>query len=160
MQQSQIYSSAINRHFNGDEMAYGMKRQDLRSMAEAKIEDAALLLRSGRCSSSYYLAGYSIEFALKACIASQMARDVIPDKEFIAKVYQHKLTELVKLAGLEKSRNDLAKSDKEFDANWGITKEWTPESRYEVKQTADAQYLIDAITDNDHGVMQWIKKHW
>ncbi len=48
-------------------------------LAAAKCEDATLLLAHARFSSAYYLAGYALELALKACIAKQFAAEVIPD---------------------------------------------------------------------------------
>lgn len=141
-------------------MSFGMKRSYLQAMAIAKIEDAKILFANKRYSSAYYLAGYSLEFALKACIARQIGKEVIPDKEFITKIYIHNLTELVRLAGLEKDRKDLAGKDKDFDMYWAIAKDWSEQSRYEEKQTADAQYLLESILNEEHGVMQWIKRHW
>lgn len=138
-------------------MSFGLKRTNLQAMAEAKLIDADILYHNERYSSAYYLAGYAIEFALKSCISRQMAREVIPDKSFVTKIYTHQLTELVKLAGLE---SDLKQQASEFEVNWAITKDWSEQSRYEVMQQADAQYLLEAITNENHGVMQWIKKHW
>lgn len=138
-------------------MGFGLKRADLQAMAEAKLVDANILYHNARYSSAYYLAGYAIEFALKSCISRQMAREVIPDKSFVTRIYTHQLTELVKLAGLE---SDLKRQASEFEVNWAITKDWSEQSRYEVMQQADAQYLLEAITNESHGVMQWIKRHW
>jgi len=138
-------------------MGYGMKRADLQAMSEAKLQDAIILFQHQRFSSSYYLAGYALEFGLKACISRQMAKEVIPDKSFVTKIYIHELTELVKLAGLE---TDRRAQSPEFATYWAIAKDWSEQSRYEIKQTADAQYLLEAVTNPDHGVMQWIKKHW
>jgi len=141
-------------------MAYGLKRSDLQGMADSKLADAVLLLQSGRASSAYYLAGYSMEFGLKACVARQMVKDTIPDKDFIKDVYQHNLVNLIKLAGLTMLLNEQIKAEPVFSANWGIVKDWSPESRYESKQMAEAQLLIGAISDNQHGALNWIKKHW
>ncbi|MGO3745462.1 MAG: HEPN domain-containing protein [Alcaligenes aquatilis] len=138
-------------------MGFGLKRADLQAMAEAKLVDANILYHNARYSSAYYLAGYAVEFALKSCISRQMAREVIPDKSFVTRIYTHQLTELVKLAGLE---SDLKRQASEFEVNWAITKDWSEQSRYEVMQQADAQYLLEAITNESHGVMQWIKRHW
>jgi hypothetical protein len=44
-------------------------RRDFKSLADLRIEDARLLLRSGRQQGAYYLCGYAVECALKACIA-------------------------------------------------------------------------------------------
>jgi HEPN domain-containing protein len=49
-------------------------------MATAKLEDAKLLFESGRYANAFYLCGYSVEFALKSCIARRIAVDAIPDK--------------------------------------------------------------------------------
>lgn len=141
-------------------MGFGLKRTDLQKMAIAKLEDAAVLYQNGRFSSAYYLAGYAVEFALKACISRQMAKEVIPEKAFVQKIFTHELSELVKLAGLETNRRELAKQSKEFDVYWAITKDWSEQSRYEIMQQADAQYLLEAIKAPNYGVMQWIMKHW
>lgn len=138
-------------------MGYGMKRSDLQAMAEAKLQDALILFHNQRFSSAYYLAGYALEFGLKACISRQMTKEVIPDKAFVTKIYIHELAELVKLAGLERNRREQGEK---FQIYWAIAKDWSEQSRYEIKQIADSQLLLDAVNNPDHGVMQWIKKHW
>jgi hypothetical protein len=44
-------------------------RRDFRTLAELRAEEARVLLRSRRQLGAYYLAGYAVECALKACIA-------------------------------------------------------------------------------------------
>jgi len=141
-------------------MSYGMQRIELIAMAERKLKDAQLLFMHNRSSSAYYLAGYAVEFGLKACIAKQIAHQTIPDKDFIKDLYTHDLTKLLRLAGLERQRAIDGKADQQFEAAWAITKDWTEQSRYETKLISDAQYLLEAISDTEHGVMQWIKRHW
>jgi HEPN domain-containing protein len=46
-----------------------VKRKDLQFLARARIAEAKALLGSGNPHGAYYLAGYAVEFALKACIA-------------------------------------------------------------------------------------------
>ena len=58
-------------------MAYGLKRTDMQSIVQAKVDDAHLLFQNGRFSNSYYLAGYAIEIALKACIAAQISAEYL-----------------------------------------------------------------------------------
>ena len=52
-------------------MGPGLKREDLQANAQAKLDDAVILLQQGRFSNAYYLAGYAVEilFSLmdKAC---------------------------------------------------------------------------------------------
>jgi hypothetical protein len=137
-----------------------MKKVDLEALAQAKIEDAVMLLKGGRFSNAFYLAGYSLEFALKACIAKQFSSDDIPDFKFVREIYTHDLALLMKLAGLKSLLDQEIKSNADFGANWGIVAEWSETSRYESKTAGDAQLLIAAIIDSHSGVLPWIKKHW
>jgi hypothetical protein len=73
-----------------------MNRNDLQKLAKIRVKDAKVLLDNGRFEGAYYLLGYSVECALKACIAKQINRHEFPDKELAQKVYTHKLSELLK----------------------------------------------------------------
>ena len=46
-----------------------LKRRDLRELALLRLKEAQVLLANGCWSGAYYLAGYAVECALKACIA-------------------------------------------------------------------------------------------
>ncbi len=81
-------------------MGFGYKRSDLRAMAQAKMDDASLLLDNGRYSSAYYLAGYAVEIGLKACVAAQLSAETIPDKAVIRDIFKHDFKTLIGLAGL------------------------------------------------------------
>jgi len=43
-----------------------------------RLKDAEVLLQKGRNEAAYYLAGYAVECALKACIAKQTKRHEFP----------------------------------------------------------------------------------
>ena len=77
-----------------------LKKADLQTLAATRLADAELLLMAGRSSSAYYLAGYSVELALKACISSSFFSDAIPDKAFVTEIYTHNLEKLLGAAGL------------------------------------------------------------
>ena len=47
-----------------------MNRADFQRLADVRIDEAGVLLAAGRWSGAYYLAGYAVECALKACIAT------------------------------------------------------------------------------------------
>jgi AbiV family abortive infection protein len=83
-------------------MGLGQKRNDLQANAQAKLDDAIILLQNGRYSNAYYLAGYAVEIGLKACIAARITAETIPDKEFIKGILNHQFTRLVGLAGLSR----------------------------------------------------------
>ena len=87
-----------------------MYRRDFRSLAELRIEEARLLLRSRRQQGAYYLAGYAVECALKACIAKQRKRfEFPPHRRTSEKMYSHDLGTLLVVAGLElQLRNEIA----------------------------------------------------
>lgn len=98
--------------------------------------------------------------ALKAVVAKQISADTIPDKNLIIKVYTHNFTELRGLAGLKREYDQAIKDDSLLGSNWAICSEWNPEARYQEKSTAEAHYLLSAITDPNHGVLTWIKNYW
>lgn len=133
---------------------------DLEKLAEIRLEDAILLLREGRASSAYYLAGYALEFALKACISKQMQSAVIPDKNFIKDIYTHNLGTLLGLAGLNTQFTADSKINPKLAANWAKVTQWNGESRYEFWDPLSAAGLLEAISDPNNGVFQWVKKHW
>ena len=141
-------------------MAYRLKRTDLQSIAQAKVDDAHLLFQNGRFSNSYYLAGYAIEIALKACIAAQISAETIPDKDILRKVLNHEFPVLVGLAGLATALKEQQDSDSLFAANWAIVSEWKPDVRYESTDSTAAQQMLSALTDAASGVLQWIKLYW
>ncbi|WP_371345522.1 hypothetical protein [Ancylobacter sp. IITR112] len=137
-----------------------MRRTDLQGYAQAKIDDACLLLQHQRWSNAYYLAGYGVELALKACIAKQIAAETIPDKSILRDVLSHQYMNLIGLAGLRDELKRKQDSNSHFAANWGIANEWSPDSRYRSCSAIESQLLIESITDIDNGIMQWIKQFW
>jgi hypothetical protein len=141
-------------------MGLGLKRGDLRANAQAKLDDAILLFQNGRFSNAYYLAGYTVEISLKACIAAQISAETIPDKAIIRKIFDHQFSVLVGLAGLGAQLKEQQDKDADFAANWAIVCEWSPDARYEAKDITSAQAIIVAINDQKSGVLQWIKTYW
>lgn len=137
-----------------------MRLVDLQRIAERKIETANALAKSGYWSDAYYLAGYSIEMALKAVISKQISADTLPDRNFINKVYTHDFKTLLGLAGLKSDFDDAIRKDSMLGANWAICSEWSPEARYQEKSNAEAHYLLAAIAHAKHGVLPWIKNYW
>ena len=56
------------------------------------------MLQLGLFDGAYYLAGYAVECALKACIAKGTLRGEFPDKKRVDSSYSHNLRELFKVA--------------------------------------------------------------
>lgn len=137
-----------------------MNRRFLQELSEIRIKEADCLLKNRQYSGAYYLAGYAVECALKACIAKKIRRFEFPDKKFVIDSYTHDLTKLIKIAGLESDHKGEQSTNANFSTNWAIVKEWDETSRYETFNRVQSKELIDAITSTTGGVLLWIRKYW
>ncbi|MBI4482433.1 MAG: HEPN domain-containing protein [Acidobacteria bacterium] len=137
-----------------------MNRGDFQGLARTRLRESRALLKAGYYDGAYYLAGYAIECALKACIARKTRRYDFPDKQTVNDSYTHDLKRLVKLAGLELQRDAQEKAYPGFKVNWDIVKDWTEESRYRTSDRKKAQDLYSAIAGRRYGVLSWLRKHW
>jgi hypothetical protein len=116
---------------------------------------------AGIFGGAYYLCGYVIECALKACIAKKTQRyDFPPDQKTVRDIYTHDLGKLVKAAGLDSDLEKEIRSDPDFETNWILVANWSEESRYQKWTEQKARDLYSAITDRKHGVLRWVKRHW
>lgn len=118
-----------------------------------------LLLSSTRGDSlpAYYLVGYAVECALKACIAAQTKQYEFPNKQRVLDSYTHNLEKLVGVAGLDER---VMEADPELAVNWAYAKDWTEERRYEQRSEQEAQDLFGAVADPDHGVLTMLRAYW
>lgn len=134
----------------------------LQRLAQLRLSEAKLLLHEKQYSGAYYIAGYAIECALKALIAAQFRENEIPDKSLVDQVYSHKLANLLKLAGLEKTLESERQNDPELDRRWSIAKNWSEQARYSVWTEAQALAMIDAVNGNGKtgGLFQWLSARW
>jgi hypothetical protein len=142
-----------------DILGMRMNRGEFQSLATERLEDAAALLKAGRYAGAYYVSGYAIECALKACIAAKTKQDEFPPKE-AAKYYVHDLPKLLDFAGLAPAFELDAGRDPALGANWAIVKDWTEEARYAGRGEQQAREILGAINDVRHGVLQWLKRSW
>jgi HEPN domain-containing protein len=142
-------------------MPQPISRSQFVKLAELRLQDARMLLDMRRYAAAYYLAGYAAECALKACIARRFRANVIPDKNMVRDVYDHSLEKLLRLAELESAFERAMSLDPELAANWNTAKDWNPDIRYQVRVAAKtAKDLFDAMAEANHGVLQWLKRHW
>ena len=107
-----------------------MNRLDLQNLALARLEEVEVLLNNHKYSGAYYLSGYVIECALKACIAKQTQEFDFPDKKTVMDSYTHDLEKLVKVAKLDKELRSLL-DDPNFSLRWLEVRDWSEESRYQ-----------------------------
>ena len=138
-----------------------MNRVDLQQLANLRIAEAKALLAAGFPAGAYYLAGYAVECAIKACIAKSVQQHDFPEKEKVNESYQHHLVRLLKPAGLENELKDEISKSKAFDENWAIVKDWKETTRYSSSITIPiATSLITAIDDPKDGVLPWLAQRW
>jgi hypothetical protein len=138
-----------------------MNRADLQQLATIRLTEAQALLAAGFPAGAYYLAGYAVECALKACIAKGVQQYEFPDKDRVNRSYSHNLADLLRLAGLEMPLNDAIKNNSDLGENWTTVKDWQEATRYALTITAtDAADLILAISDPQSGVLPWLVPQW
>ncbi|MDQ2835396.1 MAG: DNA-binding protein [Acidobacteriota bacterium] len=137
-----------------------MNRSDLQKLCNARIREAQIPLEAGEYSGAYYLSGYSVECALKACFAKSIKRYDFPDLKRSGKIFTHKLDELAKLANLDRDLTIATRADPKLQGSWSLVCNWTEESRYSVWTKTDAEEMIRAITGKRDGVLSWIRRRW
>jgi len=137
-------------------------RADFQELADVRVAEAKVLLDHGLWDGAYYLAGYAVELALKACIIKViLATDAFPEKKFSENCWTHDLGKLIGLAGLGEARKAAFQADLALEVNWGTLNEWSEQVRYRQRTTrVEARSLYNAISDASHGVLTWIKTQW
>lgn len=136
-----------------------MNRNDLQKLANTRIREAKILFKAGEYSGAYYLAGYAVECALKACFAKGVKRYDFPDRKGTGRVFTHKLEDLVTVANLDAELLAAIRASSKFAAGWEMVRKWTEEGRYTSWTRDDADAIIEAIAERE-GVLPWIKRHW
>jgi hypothetical protein len=80
----------------------------------------------------------------------------------VRSIYQHKLADLLKPAGLESELNAQMQIDPAFRARWTIVSKWSEQTRYSIWTYGDASAMIDAVAGRQDakGVFQWLSERW
>ena len=138
-----------------------MNRDDLQRLAKIRVREARVLLRNECFEGAYYLLGYAVECALKACVAKQTKKHDFPDRKRVMDTYVHDLEKLMNVSGLKTQHDQHMKSNPNFELNWAIVKDWSEEKRYSASITrSEAKNLYSAVTARRGGVLTWLKKLW
>ncbi|MBI1321596.1 hypothetical protein GC170_00195 [bacterium] len=139
-----------------------MNRSELQRLANERIEEARALLIGSHWSGAYYLAGYALECGLKSCVLARVERTgiIFQDKKFAEKCWTHDLSLLIELADLKTVLDAAQSSDPNLYANWMVARAWTESTRYKITIETEARELVQAISDANQGVLQWISRYW
>lgn len=125
------------------------------------MRDAEALLAAGRWDAAYYLLGYCVECALKACVARQFRLHEVPDKKLVNAFYTHSLDDLLTISDVKSEMKTHANADSRFEVNWNAVRDWSETARYKVGVTeAFARGMYDAVTNSASGVLPWLKTQW
>src|SRR5262245_12247963 len=108
-----------------------MDRNDFRKLARIRLKEARVLLKNKCYDGAYYLCGYSLECAIKACIARNTKRHEFPNKQAVLDSYSHDLLKLLGVAGLKSLLEQELHQHPEFELNWNLAKSWSEEARYQ-----------------------------
>lgn len=126
-----------------------MDRKDLQALSKVRLKESTALLKLGLFDGAYYLAGYAVECALKACIAKGTQRFEFPDRKKVESSHSHNLRELVRVAGLDEARLERAGKDPDFRTNWDVVQSWSEQSRYRRHRSESAQALLGQLATGD-----------
>ncbi len=151
-----IYSESLERKAG----SLMLNRRKLQTLAKIRCKDADMLLRNSCYSGSYYLCGYAVECAIKACIAKRVKRYEFPSKALAQGSYTHNLTELLKTASLWPSFELEMKGNRDLEIYWSVIKDWSEESRYKRYTRQEATDLYNAVNDQQKGILKWIIQYW
>jgi hypothetical protein len=138
-----------------------MNRSELQNLTRLRVKEAKVLLDQKCFEGSYYLLGYAVECAFKACIAKQTRRyDFPPRPKVINAIYTHDLNQLLDASGLKIEHQKESRSNPSFGSNWAIVKDWSEQSRYDADiLEAKARDFYSAVAGRN-GVLLWLKKWW
>jgi len=136
-----------------------MNRYEFQELSRIRLRESRSLFTVGHFDGAYYLAGYSIECALKACIARRTKRHDFPDKKAVDKSYTHNLEQLVAAAELKPLLDAEIQTNQAFALGWAVAKDWTEESRYERRGRQQARDLLRAVGARS-GVLAWVRRYW
>jgi HEPN domain-containing protein len=137
-----------------------MNRIDFQEIAEIRLRESRALLAAGFSEGAYYLAGYAVECALKACIARRTREHDFPDKKLVIDSHTHNLKNLLHLAELEGELDAVIAADTAMESALDKILDWSETTRYQKKTFQEAAALVKAIEDHAGGLLPWIRLHW
>ena len=137
-----------------------MNRIEFQEIAELRLKESRALLAAGLPDGAYYLAGYSVECALKACIAKRTQEHDFPEKKLAIDSHTHDLRDLLRLALLKNQLEKVVQSNPSMDENWTIVQSWSEASRYDRKTVLEATALLLAVENQSGGLLPWVRQHW
>ena len=138
-----------------------MNRDDFQALSRLRKTEAKALLDAAQYTGSYYLMGYAVECALKACIAKTVRRNDFPEKD-TSGFYTHNLERLMQSAQLQPAYQATVQLLPALAVNWATVKEWRETLRYrpQLVTEVEAKDFYRACTARRSGVLTWVAQKW
>lgn len=138
-----------------------MNRAEFQQLSRLRLREARALMSGGHYQGAYYLSGYAVECALKACICKQFGRYEFPDRKLVNDSYTHDLEKLLGVAGLRADLEAEASVNLTFAASWNVVKDWSESARYDLAIThQDGRDFYRACTGRAYGILPWLRTRW
>ncbi len=138
-----------------------MNREDFQTLSFLREAEAGALLGAGHFAGAYYLVGYAVECALKACIAKQTNQFDFPDRDAAVAAFTHDLERLMKAARLTGDFETTRRTNRRLDFNWSTVREWRETARYETTiREEQATTMLRACTESPSGILNWVRERW
>ena len=102
-----------------------MNRIDLQEIAEIRLRECKALLAAGLSDGAYYLAGYAVECALKACIAKRTQEHDFPEKKLVNDSHTHDLVKLMQLAELTVDLETAMQANPAIKSSLDTIQDWS-----------------------------------
>ena len=140
--------------------------EEIKNLADLRLEEAEILLNNGKSNGAFYLLGYTIELYLKSKVCRLLNIDDLFDERCNLKRYfegknpffSHDLNTLLVFSGL-KRKFDEAKSENQvlFKTTSMLIDVWSEKSRYDIqpKNADDVRVAIELLKD-ENGLLTWI----
>ena len=142
-------------------------RTEFQQLALSRLAEAKLLHNHGYNDGAVYLAGYSLELALKARICFLLDADYPTGGDFRQTFFSHRFATLVFLAGLEKKLAAQKAASADFETSWSVvadpTSGWNETFRYKSIGSSSANRaaeVLDALENSTYGILPWLKTLW
>ncbi len=127
-----------------------------------RLREAEALFAANLYDGSFYLCGYVVELALKACICKSLALPEYPDGEAgVRQIKTHDFWVLALFAGLRSLIEEKRSASPDFAGNWSIVTGWQLDDRYAIRKSRqNAQAMLEALRSNPEGVLPWLSQRW
>lgn len=138
--------------------AAGPSAEDWERKAYEELDAARLLLRGRHWQQAFHHAGFAVECALKCRIMRAERLNRWPDRSERRELYSHDLIALARIAGLDRAIQGALEAGDPVGLAWLIAKDWTNETRYDVKPfpEARARDMLEAV--DGAGLLSWLMR--